>query len=200
MYKPIQVLVVAFAALFCGLSQAQSLPAGVSQLLPHGYETLSIKSTDFDKNGKTDYLVVLQKTNGKTAPQNTESIRRPLLIFMQYEDGKFVLIAQNDYIVYTANQAEQCDPFLDNDDGLAVKDGFFTVQNAVACGNHWTDYLTFKYVPEQNNFIFHKRIVENWILNPSNQPNADALTLAHKSVTSSVKLKPVLLRDYRPKS
>ncbi|MET5020136.1 hypothetical protein AAHH78_34300, partial [Burkholderia pseudomallei] len=57
---------------------------------------------------------------------------RPLVIVEQQADGTFRRAARNDEVVLRANEGGQCDPFdpLDADEnGLAVKGRFFTVQN-----------------------------------------------------------------------
>ncbi len=99
--------------------------------------------------------------------------------------------------MYTVDEGGQCDPFLDSGEGIAIKGGFFTVENGVACGAHWTDYITFKYSETLKTWIFHKRIYENWLMNNSRKPNADALVLSTRKVTSGKQNSPLLFRDYK---
>lgn len=83
-------------------------------------------------------------------------------------------------------------------DGITVKGSYFTVENEVACGAHWTNYITFKYSEPLKNVVFHKRIYENWVMNTSQKPNAEALVLGNRKVTTSEPNAPVLLKDYQP--
>jgi hypothetical protein len=181
------------------VAHAEPLPPGIVKQLPSGFRVLLFKPADFDADGRTDYIVVTHKTDERDiADRGHQAPRRPLLIFMQAPDGAFQLLTRNDRVVYAINEGGQCDPFLDSSDGLAVKKAFFTVENGVACGQHWSDYLTFRYDPAQKNFVFHKRIVERWDLNPSTAPDAEALVLGHRHVDSANRRTPVLLQDYTP--
>jgi len=179
------------------LAHSAVLPANIAKQLPVGYTVLTFKSGDFNNDKRTDYIVVVHKeTEQKMVERKQPAPRRPLLAFIQNSNGAFNLVARNDHVVFAVDEGGQCDPFLDGEEGLAVKGAFFTVQNSVACGHHWTDYITFKYSREFNNFIFHKRIFENWVLNPSDDPDADALVLENRSVTTG-KQKHILLQNYR---
>jgi hypothetical protein len=122
------------------------------------------------------------------------------MIFMQRADHHFMRLARNDSVVMRVNEGGQCDPFMDGGDGaegIAVKGAYFTVQNAVSCGDHWSDYVTFRYVSALHGVIFHKRIFESMIFNPDNNPKAEALIAGPRHVTAENPLKPVLLQHYR---
>ncbi|TDM09224.1 MAG: hypothetical protein C4K60_07930 [Ideonella sp. MAG2] len=99
-------------------------------------------------------------------------------------------------MAYAQAEGHQCDPLLDSG-GLAVRGRYFTIENSLACGQHWTDYITFRYEPTLNRFVFHKRIVETWRLNSSASSNAPALVLSHRRVTDAAQDKPVFLEAYR---
>lgn len=73
-----------------------------------------------------------------------------------------------------ADEGGQCDPFLDGHAPIATKGRYFTVQNGVACGQHWTDYITFR-LDDRAGFVFDNERTESWTFNPSNDPNAEAL-------------------------
>jgi hypothetical protein len=60
-----------------------------------------------------------------------------------------------------AGAAAPCDPLFDEGDGLTVKDVYFTVENQVACGAHWSDFITFKYSPSVKAMVFYNRISES---------------------------------------
>jgi hypothetical protein len=68
------------------------------------------------------------------------------------------LSARNDTVVLRVNEGGQCDPFEDGYDGLAVKGRYFTVRNGVACGAHWTDFITFRYDAGHRAWLFDSEI------------------------------------------
>ncbi|MGZ5201903.1 MAG: hypothetical protein ACXWC4_19260 [Telluria sp.] len=106
-------------------------------------------------------------------------------------------MGENEEVAFAADQAFQCDPLLDTG-GIATKGAHFTVENDVACGEHWSDFITFKYDKKRRLFFFHKRIVEVWEFNTSTKPDAQALVLRHRKVTAANRSKPVSLNSYSP--
>ncbi len=149
------------------------VPAGLARQLPKGYAVLAVASLA-DKNARHFQIVAIGKTDEdaqRTRSGNSPS--RPLLIFEQ-KNGAFVLAGRNDQVVMRADEGGQCDPFLDSDATIAVKGAFFTVENGIACGEHWTDYITFR-LDDHAGFVFDNERRESWSMNPSNAPDADAL-------------------------
>ena len=180
-------------------AQESALPKDVARQIPAGYAVMTSKSSDFNGDGKVDYVVVVSNQNEATLlAHGSPAPKRPLLVFIQGEGGRFSLESRNDEIVFAADAGGQCDPFMDDAEGLAAKGSFFTVQNAVACGEHWTDFITFRYSTELRHFVFHKRVFESMIFNSSGEPGADALIPGKRSVTNANKLKPILLGSYIP--
>jgi hypothetical protein len=180
-------------------SQDSALPQDIARQIPAGYAVMTSKSSDFNGDGKVDYVIVISNKNeAQVLAHGSPAPKRPLLVFFQGEAGKFSLESRNDEVVFAADAGGQCDPFMDGAEGLAAKGSFFTVQNAVACGEHWTDFISFRYSTELRHFVFHKRIFESMIFNSSNEPGAEALIPGKRSVTYASKLKPLLLGSYRP--
>jgi hypothetical protein len=176
-----------------------AVPAVVMQQLPKNHHVLAFQSSDFNGDGRRDFVVVVGRDDEKRSPGATEPApQRPLMVFLQGEREDFALSARNDKIVYTADQGGQCDPFLDGSEKLAAKGEFFTVQNGVACGQHWTDYITFKYSTELGQFVFHKRIFESQELNRAQSSSGPALVPTQRTVTAAQKSQPIGLADYAP--
>jgi hypothetical protein len=199
MLKKLLICCLAIPACSMARSESLALPQNVVEQLPRGYAVMTMQASDLNNDQLTDYIVVVHKEDeGEIAQREGKAPRRPLLIFTQNPNKTFTLSARNDYVVFAVDEGGQCDPFLDSGDGIAVKGTYFTVENEVACGAHWTDYITFKYSEKLRNWVFHKRIYENWILNDSRKPNADALVLGSRKVTPSKKDSLTLLQDYRP--
>jgi hypothetical protein len=131
---------------------------------------------------------------------SVEAPARPLLIFERRTDGKYVVAGRNDQIVLRANDggvaANGCDPF--GEGRIAIKGRYFTVENGVACGAHWIDYVTFRFDPASNGFLFDNWRVQSWSMNPSTDPNAEALVANPPRVVRSGRKKVSFSRWRRP--
>ncbi|MDN0077567.1 hypothetical protein QU481_22355 [Crenobacter sp. SG2303] len=168
---------------------ATPLPESILKQLPKGYSVLSYQGGELNDDKLTDYIVVIRKLDEESISRNSIAPARPLMLFTQNIDGSYTLARRNDHVVFRIDEGGQCDPFEDGEDGLVIHKHYFTVQNSVACGQHWTDYITFRYAPELHDWVFHKRIFENWVMNNSSAPNADALILkGRRLVTEKGKL------------
>ncbi len=188
-----------YAALaFSSFAAGNDLPAGIIEKLPADYSVWVYESGELDGDTLTDYLVVLHKPEETTLATDQEAPPRPLLLFTQTVDGAYELRARNDQVVLKINEGGQCDPFDANAQALASMHRYFTIENGVACGQHWTDYITFRYDPTVKDWVFHKRIFENWVLNDSQDPDAEALVLDVYKVTTAKREAPVRFEAYRP--
>jgi hypothetical protein len=197
MYRLTESLTAVLLALAGSSALAEALPQDIVRQLPRGYEPMKVQIGDFNADQAKDYIVVVAAKSEKHAVESREAApKRRLLAFIQTGSGSFTLVGQNDEVAFAADQALQCDPFLDGQ--IAVKGSFFTVENDVACGQHWTFFITFKYDKKLNRFLFHKEIVEVWELNSSTKPDAEALVLARRSVKAASALRPVFLDTYSP--
>ncbi len=58
---------------------------------------------------------------------------------------------------------------------IAVQGAWFTVQNGVACGQHWTDFITFRLDAALGRYVFDNERSQSWSLNASADPRAAAL-------------------------
>jgi hypothetical protein len=187
--------------LLCGVSHASevssrppegsALPAGVIELIPEGYEELIHEVGQLTDASNLDYLVVIHRS----VDTREQPSPRPLLIVTQRPDGTFRLAARNDSVVMRADDGGQCDPF-DGGDGLVIKNRYFTVQNQVSCGNHWTAFITFHYDKSRDDWFFHKEIAKRWIFN--DDPDGDALRLDFDEVTKSDRKHPISFEAWRP--
>jgi hypothetical protein len=188
-----------YAALaFSSFAAGNELPAGIIEQIPAGYSMWLYESGELDGDTLTDYLVVVHNPEEATLAKEQEAPPRPLLLFTQTVDGTYELRARNDQVVLKINEGGQCDPFDGDAQGLAIKDRYFTVENGVACGQHWTDYITFRYDPASKDWVFHKRVFENWVLNDSQDPDTEALVRDVHKVTTAKREAPVRFEVYRP--
>lgn len=179
---------------------AESLPPNILSQLPKNYEVMTYVSGELNGDKLTDYLVAVNKKGEENKSQwvNETAPRRPLFIFIQNTNETFSLAKRNDNVIFAMDEGGQCDPFMDGEDGLALKNHYFTVQNSVACGQHWQDFITFHYDAKSNDWLFHKRVFESAHLNNSDDPNAEAL-VSDKAVITKAKVNhPISFEKYHP--
>ena len=152
---------------------AEALPPSVRSQFPAHYHELS--SAEVRPTPTSRFYVVALARDDEGGPfDDAHAAARPLLIF-KAAGGQAQLVARNDRVVLKADEGGQCDPFTDADHPIATKGRFFTVENGVACGNHWTDYITFLFDDATGGFVFDNERSENWVFNQSQDPNAEAL-------------------------
>lgn len=176
-----------------------TLPTHIEEQMPKDYEVMTYLGGELNSDKLLDYLVVARKKNEQATFEKTRTgSPRPLFIFIQNKNGTFLPAKRNDDVVFGIDAGGQCDPFDDSDEGLVIAHHYFTVQNSVACGQHWEDFTTFKYDTKRNNWLFHQRSSESWRLNDSNDPNAEALVSNGASVIKANPKKPILFEKYRP--
>ena len=166
---------------------AADLPAAITAQLPLGYGPMTFRAGPPIEGGRHSVLVVAHRRDDSREKPSP----RPLLIFEEQASGQYRLSARNDTVVLRADQGGQCDPFEDPDEwGLAVKGSYFTVQNGVACGSHWTDFITFRYDRGRRAWLFDSKIVT--LSDPlSGTPDKSTVTRANRA-------KPVEFEAWRP--
>ncbi len=169
-------LPVAFL-LLAGVARADDLPGAISQQLPPGYVVLDAVHGRLAGGASDDYVVALGRLgDDPSGPigDDTAATARPLLLFRAGPQGTYFLTGRNDVVVMRHDQGGQCDPF-DPEQGLVMKGAYVTVQNGVACGNHWSDYITFRYDRRRRALLFDSDIYRSWKFNLSAAPDAEAL-------------------------
>ena len=166
--------------------RAADLPAAIAAQLPAGYEPMVSSAVPRIEGDRQSYLVVAHRRDDSADSPSP----RPLLIFEEQGNDQYRVSARNDTVVLRANEGGQCDPFEDGYDGLAVKGSYFTVQNGVACGEHWSDFITFHYDAQRHTWLFDSEIVTS--SDPLNgTPDKSHVTRANRS-------KPVAFEAWRP--
>ena len=167
-------------------SHAADLPVDITRQLPVGFEPMVFKKGPTIDGERRTWLVVAHR-HGDTADTPSP---RPFLIFEEYAKGAYKVAVRNDTVVLRANEGGQCDPFDDGDNGIAVKGSYFTVQNGVACGAHWTDFITFHYEAWRHAWLFHSEIFNSF--NPlGDTPDKTSMTRANPA-------KPITFEAWRP--
>ena len=171
MHRLVALLVLATAP-----ALAADLPPAVTRQLPPGFKVLASATAAFDGPAPAFYIVVLAKPgDGDERNLSPNAPARPLLLFRRQPGGSYRLAGRNDAVVMRANEGGQCDPFLDGGATVAVKGRYFTVENGVACGQHWTDFITFRFDDARGGYVFDNERSESWTLNSSRAPDAEAM-------------------------
>ena len=154
-------------------ASAWALPSSITPLLPSHYKVIA--SAEVRPTPSSRFYIVALARGDEAGPfDEAHATARPLLIF-ELAGARAHLVARNDHVVLKADEGGQCDPFMDADKPIATKGRFFTVENGVACGNHWTDYITFRFDERVRGFVFDNERSENWVFNTSDDANAEAL-------------------------
>ena len=122
----------------------------IAKSVPAGYTVMDLKNGDLNLDGRPDALVVLEKKGIK----DFEEVKRPLLIFTRGKDNTLKLVARNDDVVL----CKACggvfgDPYV----GLAIKNGFFTVEHYGGSNWRWTLYITFKFNAKDGRWYLWKQ-------------------------------------------
>lgn len=189
-----------FATIFvlAGNVKAASLPDAIIQQFPSDHAALTYKEGDFNSDNKLDFVVVLRhKDEDKMIEQNLDTPPRPLLVFIQKNRNDYILVARNDNVVYTINEGGQCDQFMSNDEGLAVKVLFSRYK--IPSHADITGQITLPLnILQLNKAFFHKRVAEEWRIGTQNTLTTEALQLYRRNVTAALKGSPVMLQNFRP--
>lgn len=173
-----------------------SLPAAVRARLParHVARVATCSRTLDPLHAICIVVATLPDEGDRNSPR--EAPPRPLLVY-RLAGGAATLIARNDRIVLRRDEGGQCDPVEDGG-AIAVKGRFFTLESGVACGQHWTDFTTFRFDPRSRGFVWHNRFYESWRLNDDPRPNAGALVSDGRRVWRADPRRPVTLSAYVP--
>jgi hypothetical protein len=169
----------AFALALPSVASGAAVPKEIQRQLPQGYFVMTSTTSSV---GSHRFVVVALRSRKELDSSSyfasaDRAPARPLLIFEQSARGGYLLAGRNDDVILRADDAgiagNGCDPFGERT--IAVKGVYFTVEHAVACGAHWTDYVTFRFDAHLGGFVFDNWRVESWSRNTSNDPSAEAL-------------------------
>jgi hypothetical protein len=168
-------MLVVMALIFtAGSALAQSLPRQVMAQLPPQYRVMTFAKAQPRAGYEAVFVVLAANREATFQPSlDVPSPARPVLLFERRENGGYRLAARNDHIVLRINDGGQCDP--SEFGAISVRDTFVTFENSVACGGHWTDFVTFRFNPRALTYEFHNQRYQSLSFNPDRSPNAQAL-------------------------
>jgi len=177
-----------------GAAAAQGLPSAIEHGLPQGFEVQTFATAQV---GTRQFYFVALKSREEAADA-AAAPARPLLVFARKGRGPFGLMARNDHVILRRDDggASGCDPFEDG--RIVAKDAYVTVEHGIACGHHWTWFVTFRFERRVGQFVFDNLRSESWSMNPSNDPDAEALVSDGQQIERA---RPPLVTfaDWRPR-
>jgi hypothetical protein len=126
------------------------IAAAMSKNTSTEYQILDTMTGDLNRDKYMDMLIVLQSDAKFVSTEEA----RPLLILIGTPSGDLKKVEENDSVVL----CEGCggvwgDPY----DGLAIKNGFFSVEHYGGSSDRWTEIMTFKYSEKENTWILHRQ-------------------------------------------
>ena len=187
MFKTSLAVALAFILVSSASASGAKLPRGIVRQIPPGYVALGSARAFVDRSHLFYIVALASRTETARKRQLDRAPMRPLLIFERRPNGGFALAGRNNRVVLRADDggiaANGCDPFEERK--IASRGRYFTVESGVACGAHWTDYVTFRFDPVSKGYIFDNRRFQSWSMNRSNDPNAEALVPDPPTVTRS---------------
>ena len=124
-----------------------------SLILP-GYEILGHRYGDLNKDElTTDLILILKKSDEAETSDIDSPTLRPLLVFCRQKDGSLQQKARNDNTVLCVNCGGI---FGDPYSGIAIKNGFFSVEHYGGSNWRWTKIITYRYHADSDNWRLHK--------------------------------------------
>ena len=126
----------------------------LSKDIPSEYAMLDSASGNLNRDEYRDLLIVFKKHDeSETSDVNDNPVDRPLLIYLGKPDGKYQLVARNDKTVMCYSCGGMWD---DPYEGLAIKNGYFTIEHYGGSAWRWSRYITFKYSEKDSKWYLHK--------------------------------------------
>lgn len=121
----------------------------LSSFVPTGFSLLDYKYGDLNRDElKNDAILVLQPETGDTL-----DTMRPVLILIQQEDGSLKQVARNNGAVL----CQGCGGVLgDPYQGIAIKNGYFSLEHFGGSRYKWNLIITFKYDQNKNTWVLHQ--------------------------------------------
>lgn len=146
----------------------------LKSFIPKGYQAIIEERGDLNLDKIEDCILVLRKATEETTSNMEEGKpdKRPLLLLLGQKDGNYKLAYKNENAAYCIDCGGLFgDPF----NAIVIKNGYFSVEHRISGGHHWEHITTFKFNKTKNNWYLYKDHFINYILNPSTDPNAEAL-------------------------
>lgn len=123
------------------------LPAAAKSFVVPNYKVLQFQKGDLNKDNIEDLVVVLDTLG------DDDMAARPLLLLTQDTKGAYTLAGRNDKTVACKGCGGMMgDPLA----GIAIKNGFFTIEESGGSRERWTRFITFQYDAAQKTWVLHR--------------------------------------------
>lgn len=146
----------------------------LKSFIPKDYEAIAQKKGDLNLDKTEDCILVIRKVTEETTSNMDEGKpdKRIVLLLLGQKDGSYKLAYKNQNV---ADCIDCGGVFGDPFSGISIKNGYFSIEHKIAGGHHWEQIITFKFNKTKNNWYLYKDHFINYVLNTSNDPNAEAL-------------------------
>ena len=133
----------------------------LQSLTPTGFDILGHRYGDLNKDElSTDLILILKaKDEAETSDMIDHPTARPLHIYTRQADGSLQHRAQNDQTVLCVDCGGV---FGDPYSGIAIKNGYFSVEHYGGSSWRWTKIITYRYHPDTDGWRLHKIGEENY--------------------------------------
>lgn len=123
---------------------AERLSQAIAEFTPQTWNILDTMTGNLNRDAYTDMILVVR---------NEEDTVRRLLLLIGNEKGTLTLAAKNEQVVL----CKECggiwgDPY----EGLAIKNGYFSVEHYGGSNWRWTRIITFKYSEKEKTWLLHR--------------------------------------------
>ncbi|HTF04008.1 MAG TPA: hypothetical protein VK826_08280 [Bacteroidia bacterium] len=116
----------------------ESMSELFKRIIPAGWELMDTMTGNLNRDAYLDMLVILKNP----AEDSMTEMVRPLLVLIGNADGVFNVAARNDSVVL----CKGCGGiFGDPYDGMAIRNGYFSIEHYGGSNWRWTRVMTFKY-------------------------------------------------------
>jgi len=122
--------------------------------IPSNYSILDSVSGSLNRDEYQDLLIIFKKNNEEELSEIEDNpVDRPLLIYLGNSDNKYHLTERNNKAVLCYSCGGMWgDPY----EGLAIKNGYFTIEHYGGSAWRWSRYITFKYSEKDSKWYLHK--------------------------------------------
>lgn len=127
----------------------------IREFIPDGYQVYDTASGDFNADGYTDYILVLQsiKENANSGGE------RPLLLLSGAAKGKLELLARNDHVVLCSTCGGV---FGDPYQKISINGSYISVEHGIGGNWQWSRVITFKYDTEKKEMLLYEDITKSY--------------------------------------
>jgi len=133
-----------------------AIAKAMSENVPGGWEIMDTMTGDLNRDKYSDLLIVLSRV-GEFG--NDSDLVRPLLILTGNSAGELIFRERNDNVVLCYHcGGVMGDPY----DGLAIRNGYFSVQHYGGSSWRWSKIITFRYNESQKTWFLHRDAGESF--------------------------------------